>query len=385
MHPNEIHNSFNSKDLERLLKWFWQAGRDMPWRKTTDPYKIWLSETMLQQTQVETVKPFWLKFISKYPTLKDLASADLQEVLTLWSGLGYYRRARHFHAASRVIVGEHGGKVPEDVGNLRGLPGVGRYTAGAVASIAFGAPVPVVDGNVIRVLARLTANDRDISNSKNVDIFWGLAEQMHVDLAKFRCVSRNPNRHLHGDLNEALMELGAMVCTPPPTSPSCLLCPLRSSCLAFEQGRQGELPVKTKRAKTPVVRVVAVVVTRGNEVLLMQRPREGLWGDMWEFPVIEVSAKAQGLQSLGLMASKEIGVRLKEVVLCGKVRHQLTHRLFEYTVVRAVVQGRSDVIRRPAPYRHVRWEPWPLSQSPPFPRARVVHKIAAIAGDNGAL
>ena len=353
----------------------------MPWRETTDPYKIWLSETMLQQTQVDTVKRFWPRFVAKYPDLSTLFASNMQEILTFWSGLGYYRRARNLHAAAKMMVAEFGGKVPRCVDELMRLPGVGRYTAGAVASIAFGAPVPVVDGNVMRVLARLTANDSDIADPKNMRVFWGLAEQMHAHLAKSKCVSQNPKRHLHGDLNEALMELGATVCTPPPTSPVCLLCPLKQSCLAFEQGRQRELPVKTKKAKTPVVRAVSAVIIRGSEVLLMQRPREGLWGDMWEFPVIEIHAKAQGLQSLGLIATDEIGLRLKEIALCGKVRHQLTHRLFEYTVVRATVQGKSDVVRRPKPYRHVRWEAWPLAESPTIPLARVVHKIAAVAGD----
>ncbi|MCL2647020.1 MAG: A/G-specific adenine glycosylase [Phycisphaerales bacterium] len=391
------------KSLEReLLRWFWQARREMPWRQTTDPYAIWLSEMMLQQTQIDTVRPYWSRFVSKYPDLSALSSANLQEVLALWAGLGYYRRARNLHAAAKLMIAEFGGKVPESVEELMRLPGVGRYTAGAVASIAFGKAVPVVDGNVMRVLARLTGNAADIAEPKNVQFFWELAERMHSNLAisKHKLPQQIPakagaiwvQRHLHGDLNEALMELGAMICTP--SSPSCLLCPLRQSCCAFEQGRQNELPVKTKKGRTPVVRALAVVIRRfaggASEVLLMQRPEDGLWADMWEFPVIEAPAGAQrlrapGLQSLGLRVSDEIGLRLKEFALCGQVRHQLTHRLFAYTVLCATVQGKSDVIRRPncpgshLPYRTIRWVPWPLPKSPAFPLARVVHKIAAVA------
>ena len=211
--------------------------RDMPWRKTRDPYAIWLSETMLQQTQVETVKPFYHKFLQQFPTIADLAAADLQEVLKLWAGLGYYRRAKHLHAAAQEIVEKHAGKVPTSAAQLLTLPGVGRYTAGAVASIAFKEPVSVLDGNVMRVLARLTVLRDDIAQPQVKKQLWFIADSLVVG---------PPPTDRPGDLNQALMELGATVCTP--ANPCCLLCPLKGFCGAFEAGLTASVPFKSPKA-----------------------------------------------------------------------------------------------------------------------------------------
>src|SRR4051812_9532582 len=200
-----------------LLDWYdtVHQNRGMPWRQTRDPYAIWLSETMLQQTQVETVKPYYARFLERFPTIEDLAAAPLEQVLALWAGLGYYRRARHLHAAAQHVVEKHGGELPSNVDLLMDLPGVGRYTAGAVGSIAFGLPAPVVDGNVTRVLSRLTAYDKDVGVPANVEFLWNVAGQV---------VAGSASRY--GDVNQALMELGATVCTP--ASPKCDSCPVRT-------------------------------------------------------------------------------------------------------------------------------------------------------------
>jgi adenine-specific DNA glycosylase len=309
-----------------LLGWFDLAKRSMPWRETRDPYAIWLSETMLQQTQVETVKPYYHRFLAAFPTVADLAAADLQDVLRLWAGLGYYRRARHLHLAAQRMVEVHGGRVPETVEALLSLPGIGRYTAGAVGSIAFGLGVPVVDGNVMRVLSRLTGFEGDIADPKNAGFFWRVAEEVILGAAEdhapplaagsppFAAAEVGGNGPRYGDINQAMMELGATVCVPPPGRPACLLCPVRGFCRAYAEGRQMELPVKRKKGKVAVVRGAALVITRNSndeirmtkrgkkseagetgamEVLVMQRPRGVVWEEMWEFPVVEEGGKAE--------------------------------------------------------------------------------------------
>ncbi len=284
----------------RLLEWYDRvhAERDMPWRRTRDPYAIWLSETMLQQTQVETVKPYYAKFLTRFPTVAALAAAPLEEVLTLWAGLGYYRRARHLHAAAQRVAEKHGGELPSDVDMLMDLPGVGRYTAGAVGSIAFGLPAAVVDGNVMRVLARLTGYDGDIGVAKHAAFFWEVAGRgvRGEKTENRKCkMEKGGEGARYGDVNQAMMELGATVCVP--VKAKCGECPVRGFCRALAEGRVAELPVKSKRRETPEVRGVAVVVLRSGqgsvvsgqkkmEVLVMKRPRGGIWEEMWEFPVV---------------------------------------------------------------------------------------------------
>jgi A/G-specific adenine glycosylase len=377
----------------KLLRWFDLARRAMPWRETRDPYAIWLSETMLQQTQVATVKPYWHRFLQKFPTVKDLASADLQEVLALWAGLGYYRRARHLHLAAKAMVEKHGGQVPRTVEELLSLPGVGRYTAGAVASIAFGVAAPVVDGNVMRVLSRLTGYDRDIADPKHVHYFWHTSEGVLRGGRPRNASSGGRLEARYGDINQSLMELGALVCTP--LRPSCLMCPVREFCRAFAEGRQEALPVKRKKGETPVVRGVAVVLLRSRkpearsqkEVLVMQRPAGGVWAEMWEFPVVEEGGRSQ---KPGARRGEEarwigeaLGLEVESVRRCGTVRHALTHRQFELEVVVCeAVDGARP--RLPACvgagkgecYAAARWVVWPLAVRGELPLARVVHKVA---------
>ncbi|HVS72629.1 MAG TPA: A/G-specific adenine glycosylase [Phycisphaerae bacterium] len=372
-----------------LLQWYHRAKRDMPWRGHPDPYAIWLSETMLQQTQVETVKPYFSRFLARFPTINSLAEADLQEVLALWAGLGYYRRAKHLHQAARAVVQHHGGRLPDTVEALRTLPGIGRYTAGAIASIAFHRPAPVVDGNVMRVLARLAGYDRDIADPKHHGFFWTLAEEI---------VSAAPKGH-YGDVNQALMELGATICTPPPSRPACLLCPLRESCRAHAEGRQLDLPIKSRKGLVPRIHGIALVLLRPSphspdrsEVLLMRRPMDTIWEDMWEFPTLAPPPKPRGTRKLDLPLlarhlADTLGIPVPALVACGRIRHTLTHRSLHLDVVRAHLPAASfPSIALPASptaggkrYQATRWVPWPLPQPSPLPIARVVTKIAQAA------
>ncbi|HSH46905.1 MAG TPA: A/G-specific adenine glycosylase [Longimicrobiales bacterium] len=256
----------NTEALQSALLAHYDATRRaMPWRDTSDPYAIWVSEVMLQQTRVETVIPYWERWMERFPTVGHLAEADVDDVLRHWQGLGYYSRARNLHKAARMVRERHDGRVPGDADGLRGLPGIGEYTAGAVASIAFGQPVPAVDGNVRRVLARV----RDLSDPTPA----GLREAAGALVPDDR----------PGDFNQALMELGATLCTP--RSPDCGVCPIAEWCRARALGVQEERPRPGKRKPVPEEGVETVVLVRPDGALLLaRRPEDGLLGGMWEFP-----------------------------------------------------------------------------------------------------
>jgi A/G-specific adenine glycosylase len=253
----------------RLLAWFGANARDLPWRRTKDPYAIWVSEIMLQQTQVAAVVGYYNRFMRRFPTVQSLAKAREDTVLKLWEGLGYYSRGRNLHKAAKLIAGDYGGRLPDTVDELQKIPGIGRYTAGAIASIAFDRPAPILDGNVIRVLCRVYCIDADPKSPPAQKQLWDLAQQLV-------CTSHP------GAFNEAMMELGAMVCTP--RSPKCDACPLSKLCLANQAGRQNELPVKTAKAPLPHYTIVAGLVFKADKVLIDKRKSEGLLGGLWEFP-----------------------------------------------------------------------------------------------------
>jgi A/G-specific adenine glycosylase len=253
----------------RLLGWFARHQRDLPWRRDRDPYRIWISEVMLQQTQVATVLPYFERFLQALPTLADLAAVEEQTVLRLWEGLGYYRRARDLHRAARQLVGEHGGAFPRQPEVLQRLPGFGRYTCNAVLSQAFDCRLPILEANSQRVLSRLFGRAEDPRTGPARRWLWQAAEEVL------------PRRQV-GAFNQALMELGALVCTP--TAPSCGDCPLAARCVARQTGRQETIPARTPPPEVTQVQEVAVVVRRGDRVLLVQRPDQGRWAGMWEFP-----------------------------------------------------------------------------------------------------
>jgi A/G-specific adenine glycosylase len=303
-----------------LLGWYRRHKRDLPWRRTRDPYAIWLSETMLQQTRVETVIPYFARFLERFPSVEALASAEIDDVTQLWSGLGYYSRARNLHAAAQKIVHEHAGALPCEVAALRELPGVGRYTAGAVASIAFDRPAPIVDGNVARVLARVLDLRSDIATPTLQKRLWEEAEAL----------AHGPKP---GDLNQALMELGALVCTP--RAPKCLVCPLRALCRGLAAGDPEALPVKTKKAAPKRIEAACAVVSRGEKLLAVRRPPEGLLGGLWDLPGADVAKGENARDALERALHAKLGLELSGASALGVVQHQFTHRTLALHVFRA--------------------------------------------------
>ena len=247
-----------------LLRWFAAHARDLPWRHDRTPYRVWVSEVMLQQTQVETVRDYFRRFMARFPTVEALAAASQEEVLKVWEGLGYYRRARMLHAAAQEVVAQHGGTLPAEVEALEALPGIGPYTGGAIASLAFGVPAPAVDGNVRRVMARLLAQARPTPAEQRAAVAALLPDE-------------DP-----GAFNEALIELGATLCRP--QQPRCLLCPWREFCRARRLGRQDDFPAPRARKEIPHYDVAAAVTVRDGKVLIARRPAEAMLGGLWEFP-----------------------------------------------------------------------------------------------------
>ncbi len=301
-----------------LLSWFDSGRRDLPWRKTRDPYAIWVAEMMLQQTQVRTVVPYYQRFLARFPTVRKLARASVDEVLEAWAGLGYYGRARNLHAAAREVVDHHRGKLPEDEAALRALPGIGRYTAGAIASIAFGRAAPVLDGNAARVLARLVAHDGTPS------LLWPLA----ADLVP-------PDRP--GDFNQALMELGATVCTP--RDPTCLICPLAVLCEARRQGRTGELPRPRRRARPREASAACAIVERGAQWLVAKRPPHGLLGGLWEFPTFDLADGEEPAAVAERALRFDLGVEAVAIERLRPVRHAFSHLRLRVEPVRFEWRG----------------------------------------------
>ncbi len=304
-----------SRISSRLLDWYDKNKRTLPWRDLLgrDAYTVWVSEIMLQQTRVETVVPYFEKWMRLFPTVQALATASEQDVLNAWEGLGYYTRARNLHKAAKTVTDDLGGILPRTVRGLLKLPGIGRYTAGAIASIAFGEDESALDGNIMRVYARLFDLVEPVDSSKGEKRLWAYAEE---NLPKGRA----------GDFNQALMDLGATICIP--KKPRCPICPLMDLCKAQQNGSQELRPVKKPRKVTPqYVHAAGIVVKRGR-VLLAQRPSKGLLGGLWEFPNGRVGGDpAKGLAK-ALRAGYSLKVRRKERL--GVIRHAYTH--FKVTV-----------------------------------------------------
>ncbi|HBI03581.1 MAG TPA: A/G-specific adenine glycosylase, partial [Paenibacillaceae bacterium] len=271
------------KEFQRdLLTWFEQEKRSLPWRENKDPYRIWVSEIMLQQTRVDTVIPYYDRFMERFPTIKDLAEADLEDVYRVWEGLGYYSRAKNLHTAVREVKEQYGGVVPNTPEEIHKLKGIGPYTAGAILSIAYGLPEPAVDGNVMRVLSRVFLIQEDITKTKTRKVFEELVRKI--------ISTGNPS-----NFNQALMELGALVCSP--KSPQCLTCPVHTHCQAVKEGMQEALPVKKKSKKGKSVEMaVGLVRNQENQWLICKRPAEGLLANLWEFPGVEGSLENEKMQ-----------------------------------------------------------------------------------------
>ena len=290
---------------EALLRWFARVGRDLPWRRGTDPYRTWISEVMLQQTQVDRVVDYFQRFMERFDTVTRLAEAPEADVLRAWEGLGYYRRARQLHAAAKRIVTDHGGSLPDTARALRELPGIGRYTAGAIASIAFDRPEPIVEANSRRVLARLVAHGAPLVGSAGDEPIWEIAAAIL------------PSRRA-GQWNQALMDLGATVCTP--RSPICSNCPLAGHCLALAAGRVGSIPVPSPRRAVVDRKETAVVIRRGAKVLVVRRGAGEWWEGLWDFPRLPARKVLSPL-----------GCGRRRIV--GHCRYSVTHHRVDVTVV----------------------------------------------------
>ncbi len=304
----------------KLLAWYRAHRRDLPWRRTRDPYAIWISEAMLQQTRALTVIPYWERFLARFPDVEALASADADDVIAVWAGLGYYTRARNLHRAARVVMERHAGSLPDDVDALRELPGVGRYTAGALASIAFDKPTAIVDGNVARVLTRLFGIDADVRSRAVQERLWSEAEQL----------ARGDEP---GALNQALMELGATLCTP--RAPRCPACPWARHCVARAQGRAEALPVRSRPARVRRVEAVAGYLDRHDRVLAVQRPHRGLLGGLWELPGGELRDGEAPDRALARALREGVGLGVSAAEPLGVIEHAFTHRLLRLHVYRA--------------------------------------------------
>lgn len=307
-----------------LLSWYNDEKRDLPWRRTSNPYYIWISEVMLQQTRVDTVIPYYERFIKKYPTMTELTKADENELLKMWEGLGYYSRARNLQAGVREVVENYGGEVPTNRKEISTLKGVGPYTAGAILSIAFGIPEHAVDGNVMRVLSRLLLIEEDITVPKTKGIF----ENVIMDLID----QKDPS-----SFNQGLMELGATICTP---RPKCLLCPVRDFCSAFDEGRQDELPVRTRKKQGKVIPVASFAIqNEDGEWLLRKRPENGLLANMWEFPMVELTLD----KTPNTLFTKEFGINLKSSTKTIAFKHIFSHLTWEMIGFRAQLKGEHTI------------------------------------------
>ncbi len=293
-----------------LLEWYEQNARSLPWRGHSDPYAIWVSEIMLQQTRVDTVIPYFLGWMERFPTIETLAAAQEDSVLKAWEGLGYYSRARAMHKTARRLVQDRDGQLPRDYKALMGLSGIGPYTAAAIASIAFGLDHAVLDGNVKRVLARLLAYDGAVNTPA--------AEKELQEIAQNLLPAGRA-----GDFNQAVMELGALICLP--RNPKCSDCPVSTLCAAFRESRQAELPVMKEKSAVPHITVTAGILRQDGKVLISRRPASGLLGGMWEFPGGKVEAGETHAQALERELQEELGITIIAGDLLGKYNHAYTH------------------------------------------------------------
>jgi len=338
-----------------LTKWYNINRRKLPWRASKNPYHIWASEMMLQQTQVNTVIPYYQRFLKKFADVEALAAADLQDVLKLWEGLGYYSRARNFHKAAQAVVSEHRGIVPDDREMFLALPGVGDYIAAAVLSIAFDRPLAVVDGNVKRVFARLFEIDSPVNVSASYKIFQAKANEL-LDVS-------DP-----ATFNQAVMELGALVCKP--AKPDCAVCPLSKWCVSLEKNHTDRYPVKQKKAPVPHYYMAVGVVFKKDKVLIVRRPVEKMLGGLWEFPGGRLQAKEKAENACTRIIAEKVNLKVAVESKLTRIQHAYTH--FKITAdifICTLVSGR---VRRNGPTDHC-WVTLSALEKYPFPTSN--HKF----------
>lgn len=319
MKDNTLLHIDISRFQNDLINWYQSNKRDLPWRAEQNPYKIWVSEIMLQQTKVDTVIPYFQRFIEKFPTVHDLADAEEQAVLKSWEGLGYYSRARNLQNAIKEVVASYEGKVPNNPSDLGSLKGVGPYTKGAILSIAYDQPEPAVDGNVMRVLSRVLKVEEDIAKPRTKKLFENFVRELisHEDPSSF---------------NQGMMELGAIVCTP--KNPMCMLCPVQQHCQAFAEGIEKQLPVKSKGKKQKSLSYVVLLIKneQGN-YLIEKRPNNGMLANLWQFPM--VSLNEMGFNQIPDWFEKEYGIHVTLKQEAGKLKHVFSHLIWELEVHQA--------------------------------------------------
>lgn len=340
---------------KQLIQWYLTNQRDLPWRRSNNPYHIWVSEVMLQQTQVNTVLNYYRPFLKTFPNIQKLAQADLQDVLKVWEGMGYYARARNLHRAAKEVATNYSGKVPNTWEAFHSLPGVGDYIAAAVLSIAFDQPYPVVDGNVKRVLARLHKMGAPVNHSNSFPLFKDAAGKL--------LAAKQP-----GIFNQAMMELGALICKP--QNPLCDACPLDHLCLAFKSHQVSEYPKRQKSRSTPQYHIAVGVVFKGNRVLITRRKADGLLGGLWEFPGGKIqpgeSAEAACIREI----REEVNLKVRIESHLTRVKHAYTH----FKIIMEVFCCRyvSGKVQLNGPTAH-RWIGIEEYQNYPFPKAN--HKF----------
>jgi len=350
---SEIRTPQLKRLVPLLLAWFSTNARDLPWRRTRDPYAIWVSEIMLQQTQVKTVIPFWNRWMRELPTIEAAAKASPAKIHKLWEGLGYYTRVRNLQKAAQFIVARHDGKFPETFDDVLALPGIGRYTAGAICSIAFNQPAPILDGNVIRVLTRIFGIGENPKKNETNAQLWKLAEEL-VSIAELRsknskgrdsalrcpdAAARRPYQ-IHNScshLNQSLMELGALVCTP--RNPRCQICPVKNLCVAFRENRVEELPNLCERLKATARRFIAFIIERNGRFLVRQRPAGVVNAHLWEFPNIEINGANPGAKNI---FKSEFGFVPSEMSPLATVKHSITRYRITLEAFRVSFGGRSS-------------------------------------------
>lgn len=343
----------DSSDLQsQLLAWYDKNKREMPWRDCDDPYKIWLSEIMLQQTRVDQATPYFKRFIEHFPSVQDLAEADQQEVLKIWEGLGYYSRARHLHAAAQLVMDEFDGVVPDNWDDITELKGVGPYTASAILSIAYQKKHAVVDGNVIRVLSRYLGIEDDVRSTKTKNAIQEAADELISE--------ERP-----GDFNQALMELGATVCTP--SNPDCGECPLQASCVAYRTIKTDEIPYKSPSKKRPHHQIgVGIIMNENDEVLIALRPEDAMLGGLWEFP----GGKQKDDEEMEETVIRELKEELSVDVSINKPFMKLNHAYSHFKItMHAYLCELENGTPEPQSSQKVRWIAIDELEDYPFPKA----------------
>jgi A/G-specific adenine glycosylase len=338
-----------------ILRWYRKHQRDLFWRGGNHPFPIWVSEIMLQQTRVDQGTPYIARFLDTFPTIHELASASEEEVLKVWEGLGYYSRARNMHRAAKKIVQEYDGEFPTSVGDWQALPGVGRYTAGAICSIAYGLAVPVLDGNVKRVLARVLDLKNSIDDAKVNEALWEVMTHL--------VQGKSP-----GDFNQGMMELGSEVCTP--RNPSCDICPIQKHCLANSAGTQSIRPVRKERKKVPHKEIVVAAIFKNGRYLLGKRPSEGLLGGLWEFPGGKVETGESHEDALIRECREELGIEIKPAKWIACVHHAYSHFKVTLNVYRC---GHVNGSAKALVHTELKWVLPSKFEQYPFPKAN--HKF----------